>query len=248
MSMIDYLYDGTFEGLLTCIYENYYTEKASGIFREEAYQSNLLGGCMEVKTDPQKAITVYEAIEKKISAYDLRRIYRVFLSSDEYKETRILRYIILGFKTGGRISMMHSDPVVLDIQTIEKKVNVERERMMQFVRFSVMENDVLYAEVEPDHDVLELIAGHFCDRYKNDPFIINDVRRGKALIAYQRRWYISDFDGSDIPGISADEEKIRALWRDYFRNIAIKERTNQRCQKNFMPERYWKHLTELTGI
>ena len=45
--MIDYLYDGTFEGLLTCIYENYYTEKASGIFREEAYQSNLLGGCIE---------------------------------------------------------------------------------------------------------------------------------------------------------------------------------------------------------
>ena len=33
MSMIDYLYDGTFEGLLTCIYENYYTEKASGIFQ-----------------------------------------------------------------------------------------------------------------------------------------------------------------------------------------------------------------------
>ena len=98
---------------------------------------------MEVKTDPQKAITVYEAIEKKISSYDLRRIYKVFLSSDEYKETKILRYIILGFRTGGRISLMHSDPVVFDIQSIEKKVNVERERMMQFVRFSVMENDVL---------------------------------------------------------------------------------------------------------
>ena len=94
-----------------------------------------------------------------------------------------------------------------------------------------MENDVLYAEVEPDHDVLELIAGHFCDRYKNDPFIINDVRRGKALIAYQQRWYISDFDGSDIPGISADEEKIRALWRDYFRNIAIKGVPDQNARK-----------------
>ena len=86
------------------------------------------------------------------------------------------------------------------------------------------------------------------DRYKNDPFIIHDVRRSKALVAYQCRWYISDFDGSDIPGISDDEEKIRALWRDYFKNIAIKERTNPRCQKNFMPERYWKHLTELAGI
>ncbi len=248
MIMIDYLYDGTFEGLLTCIYENYYTEKASGIFREETYQSNLLGGCMEVKTDPQKAVTVYEAIEKKISSYDLRRIYKVFLSNDEYKETKILRYVILGFRMGGGISMMHSDPVVLDVQSAEKKVNVECERMMQFVRFSVMENNVLYAEVEPDHDVLELIADHFCDRYKNDPFIIRDVGRNKALAAYQHRWYISDFDASDVPGVSADEEKIRTLWRDYFSNIAIKERTNPRCQKKFMPERYWKHLTELTGI
>ena len=56
MSMIDYLYDGTFEGLLTCIYENYYTEKASGIFREEAYQSNLLGGCMTNTRRPRYCV------------------------------------------------------------------------------------------------------------------------------------------------------------------------------------------------
>ncbi len=64
--MIDYLYDGTFEGILTCVYHHYYTEKASGIYRSDTYQSTLLGGCMEVETDPVKATTVYEAIEKKI--------------------------------------------------------------------------------------------------------------------------------------------------------------------------------------
>ena len=75
IDMIDYLYDGTFEGILTCIYHNYYTDKASGIFRKDEYQSTLLGGCMDIKTDPVKATIVYEAIEKKISSYDLRRIY-----------------------------------------------------------------------------------------------------------------------------------------------------------------------------
>lgn len=68
--MLDYLYDGTFEGLLTCIYHHYYTDRASDICRRSCYQPNLLGGYLEVETDELKAVTVYEAIERKISTYD----------------------------------------------------------------------------------------------------------------------------------------------------------------------------------
>ena len=74
--MLDYLYDGTIEGLLTCIYHHYYTDRASDICRRSCYQPNLLGGYLEVETDELKAVTVYEAIERKISTYDLRRIYK----------------------------------------------------------------------------------------------------------------------------------------------------------------------------
>lgn len=243
--MIDYLYDGTFEGILTCIYHHYYTEKASGIFPVTEYQSSLLGGFMEVKTDSFKATTVYEAIEKKISSYDLRRIYKAYLSCDPDKEMKILRYVVLGFRQGASVSMLHGNPVVFDIQSIEKKINVETERMLQFVRFSVMDGDVLYGRVEPDNDVLELLHTHFCDRFRNDPFIIHDVRRNKALVAYQKRWYISEFYDSDIPEPSEEEQSYRKLWKNYFDNISIEERTNPRCQKNFMPVRYWKHLTEM---
>lgn len=246
--MIDYLYDGTFEGILTCIYHHYYTEKASGIFHRDSYQSTLLGGYMEVETDQMKAVTVYEAIERKISSYDLRRIYKAYLSNDPDKETKILRYIVLGFREGAKISMLNGNQTVFDIQSIEKKIEVEKERMLQFVRFSVMENNVLYARIEPDNDVVELIAGHFCDRFKNEPFIIHDVKRSKALIAYRKKWYISQFDDEDIPELSADEHDYRRLWKNYFENIAIRERTNPRCQKNFMPVRYWKHLTEVNSL
>ncbi|MBR6500664.1 MAG: DUF4130 domain-containing protein [Firmicutes bacterium] len=27
--------------------------------------------------------------------------------------------------------------------------------------------------------------------------------------------------------------------------MAIKERTNPSCQRNFMPKKYWEHLTEM---
>ncbi len=246
--MMDYLYDGTFEGILTCIYHHYYTEKASGIYLQDSYQSTLLGGCMEVETDPVKAATVYEAIERKLSSFDLRRLYKAYLSNDDEKETKILRYVLLGFRVGPCVSSLHGNQAVFDIQTLEKRIDVEKERMLQFVRFSAMEGGILYGRIEPDNDVLELIAAHFCDRYRNDPFIIHDVRREKALIGYGGRWYISAFSGRDIPQVSKGERQYRRLWKSYFENIAIKERTNPRCQKNFMPVRYWKHLTEMNEV
>ena len=243
--MMDYLYDGTFDGLLTCIHHHYYTKNATGIFLKMEYQPNFLNGFMEVETDENKANVVYEAIERKISSYDLRRIYMAHLSTEPGKEMKILRYVVMGFKVGAKISMLHGDPIVFDIQSIEKKITNEKQRMLQFVRFSVMRNDVLYARIEPDHDVVELTADHFCDRYKNDPFIIHDVKRSKALIAFQGEWYITGFEDKDIPEASAEEREYRRLWKNYFDNIAIKERTNPKCQRNFMPVRYWKHLTEM---
>ena len=53
--MQDYLYDGTFEGFLTCVYHHYYTEQAAGICLKAEYQSSLLGGFQEVHTGSWKS-------------------------------------------------------------------------------------------------------------------------------------------------------------------------------------------------
>ena len=88
--MMDYLYDGTFEGLLTCVHMHYYNDRADGIFTEDSYQMNLLGGFCQVETDRDKADTVYRAVEEKIGHFALRCVYKVFLSSATDKEMRIL--------------------------------------------------------------------------------------------------------------------------------------------------------------
>ncbi|MCB6993351.1 TIGR03915 family putative DNA repair protein [bacterium 210820-DFI.6.37] len=242
--MVDYLYDGTFEGLLTCIYHHYYTEKASGIFHREEYQSTMLGGFMEVETDEKWAVTVYEAIQKKISPYDLKRIYKVFMSDTERKECRILNYVRLGFVKGPSIRLMHGDPIVYPVQQAEQKVNAEVHRLKGLIRFSELEDRILYSPIEPDHDVIEFLAEHFSDRFKNEPFIIHDVKRSKALVAYQGSWYISFFTKENLLPLSEEERDYRRLWKQYFETMAIRERINPRCQKNMMPVRYWKNLTE----
>ena len=254
--MIDYLYDGTFEGLLTCVYYNYYEEKAAGIFKKESYQSTLLSGFKIIATEEEKATKVYDAIERKISRDDLRRIYRVFLSNIENKETVILKYVQLGFKEGSNVSSFHSNPIVFNVQQIEKKVSFEVHRLAGLVRFTILKinhdkfaeeefhQEILYSCIEPDHDVLELMAGHFADRFKNEPFIIHDKARGKAVFAQGGIWYISDFNNTDLLVQVKDEKLYQELWKEYFTSIAIKERINPRCQKRFMPIRYWKNLTE----
>lgn len=261
--MVDYLYDGTFEGFLTCIHAHYYEEKAEGIYRKECYQASLLSGFRTVGTEGKKASRVYNAIEKKISRDDLRRVYRVFQSSDGEKENKLLRYIVLGFREGPGISLLHSNPVVYDVQKCEHKVACEIHRILGLARFSALKGgreygsgaaddgmagggpEILYCRIEPDHDILEFIAGHFSDRLRNEPFIIHDKTRSKAVFAQGGSWYISDFDGKGLPAPGAEEREYSGLWRKYFETIAIKERTNPACQKRFMPVRYWKNLTEI---
>lgn len=243
--MIDYLYDGTFEGLLTCIYAHYYQEKADGIFTVEEYQRSMLKEYREIITDQEKAETVYNAVLRKISAYDLRRIYKVFMSSVDGKEMRILNYLRLGFKEGSKVSMLYGHPFVFAVQEIEKKVTNEIHRMKELVRFSELEGGILYSSIEPDHDIVEFLADHFCDRFKNEPFVIHDVKRRKALVAYHEEWYVSYFELEAKTALSAAEQDYRNLWKQYFEDIAIKERINSKCQKNHMPVRYWKHLTEM---
>jgi probable DNA metabolism protein len=250
--MVDYLYDGTFEGFLTCVHAYYYDEKASGIYRKDNYQASLLHGCRFIETDEEKAVRVYEAIERKISRDDLRRIYRVFLSSNADKENMLLQYILLGFREGSGISQLHSNPAVFAVQQCENKVSFETHRIKGLARFSALKNsasengqEILYCCFEPDHDILELVANHFADRLKNDPFIIHDKTRSKAIFAQGGSWYIAGFTDQDLPKYGVAEKEYQDLWKKYFETIAIKERTNPRCQKNFMPVRYWKNLTEL---
>jgi hypothetical protein len=107
--------------------------------------------------------------------------------------------------------------------------------------------EILYARVAPDHEVLEFIAPHFADRFKCDPFIIHDTKRGRAVVAWQKRWYIVDFTEKDATLLrdTAGEMTYQDLWRSYFDALAIRERKNSRCQRNLMPARYWQDLPEM---
>lgn len=239
---MDYLYDGSFDGLLTCIYLSYYQEPADGIFRQESYQYNLLRASQLVETNQVMADKVYEAVSKKISPQALKNIYYAFLSSVQNKETLIYHYIRLGFKIGKDIDLCHTHPSVLPIQNIVKKVGIETHRFYGLLRFSDT-GRFLYAELEPDHNILILLADHFSNRLAGENFIICDKQRKQAVIYDQTEWYITDFQPVDLV-LSENESYYQKLWSEYFAKIGIEKRANIRLQTQFVPQRYRKNITE----
>lgn len=240
---MDYLYDGSFEGLLTCIYNHYYIKKASGIYVKGQYQSDFLSVCKEITTDLKKSEKVYHAIKTKISSQSLKNAYYLFLSNYHEKENLILSYLIRAFKMGPSIDEHHSDPMIHQVHLISRKVSLEAHRFLGLLRFSDL-NGTLYSIIEPDHDILVLLGDHFTDRLKNQNFIIHDKRRKKALWSKQGEWLISFYELND-GFISQKEQTYEKLWKHYYNHIAVEGRENDRLRKQYMPARYWKHLTEL---
>ena len=244
--MITYIYDGSFDGLLSCIYKAFYSkEKPESIVSELELIENFLMEKEYIKADTEKSSRVYKAIEEKIGKNSLRKVFFTYLSNIEGREIIILRYLQLGFKMGKDVDLNLADRDVLAVDKIYRRVSKERHRLTGLLRFKRIREGILYAKVEPDHDVIGLLAPHFEKRLKNENFIIHDTKRSIAVFYNKEEWIIKGIESRDSFLVKEKEEGIyEDLWRVYFDSISIKRKTNPKLQRNNMPRRYWKNLTE----
>lgn len=245
--MITYVFDGSFEGLLTSIYDAYYEKnKPEEIVSLAQFQQSLINKPIYITTELQKYTKVYTAIKNKISSDALETIYHVFLSELPGSSTLIYEYIRLGFKLGSKVNLHLHEDCVINMHTIERKVVYECHRMLGFVRFKLV-NNMYYSSIEPDYNILGLIAPHFSARLPKENWIIHDLGRSLAIFYNKSEWIVSVFEAekSDNFVLKESSELYEDLWTEFFNTIAIADRKNPKYQKRNMPKRYWKYLTEL---
>ncbi|WP_333870522.1 TIGR03915 family putative DNA repair protein [Desulforamulus putei] len=243
--MIYYLYDGTFEGLLTAIYEAYYRrEKPAFIMRAEEYEANLFSRPVIIITDSEKSDKVYRSIEDKISRQALRHVYYAYLSDIKGVATLIYRYLQLGWQVGAELdSQLFREPV-REMLAIYQRVSKERHRMLGLLRFCKLTGEIYFATCEPDHNIVGLVAPHFARRLADQNWVIYDQKRGLAAVYNQREWFITNLNLSGQLLYEENEKIYQQLWKQYFAGTAIQDRLNPKLQRQFMPVRYWKHLVE----
>lgn len=240
---VTYLYDGTFDGYMCCVYESFKRkERPSDILLFDEAQLTLFD-LVRIKTDEAKAKKTEEAIRQKISAEALQLVKRAFLTSLEGRELIILEFLRLGFKEGKGIMRRLTAPEVEPLIRATRHLSNETERYRGFIRFSEL-GGVLVSVIAPINQVLPLLAAHFCDRYPDEVLLIYDKNHCSFLLCDRgksRLGYMDEF----VPAEADEKEKsYRALWQSFYKTIAIKERYNPRCRMGHMPKRYWSYMTE----
>ncbi|HEX2946936.1 MAG TPA: TIGR03915 family putative DNA repair protein [Clostridia bacterium] len=243
--MLVYVYDGSFEGILTSVFEAFSRKEApDAIVSEQGLQQDLTASYVFVTADQEKSDRVYASIWKNISEDALKNVYHTFLSEDPEAGTLIYRYLKLGWKMGSSVDMHLSDDTVFKIMDINRRVGFEVHRLMGFVRFRQVEGELYYSSISPDHNVVELLAPHFAERLSDQNWIIHDVKREIAALYNTKEWIMTEFTADEIPRATEEEKRYSGLWREFFKTLEIKSRSNPKLQRQLMPRRYWEHLCE----
>ena len=180
--MIPVVYDGSFAGLLTTIFEVYeYKLSDTAIYKADAVPTSLFGAVHKVHTDEVKAEKVLRKLKEKLSPIAVGQFYKTFLSELPSIETHLLRYVQYAISSKQPVENDYSHPDVLMLQQVSRKVQREKHRMEAFVRFQLTREGLYYAMIQPDYNVLLLIAKHFKDRYADQRWLIYDTRRKYGL-------------------------------------------------------------------
>ena len=238
-----YLYDGTFKSLLDLISKLIELKnKPLDIKEKTNFKPNLLDEVIELELDME-----FDISKIMVSKNIMKTIYYVYLSSDEHKELIIYYFLLNALKYQDKVFTMRNLKCVNNTLKLAKRVSNECHKLKGFVRFKEINNHVLYAEIAPDSDVLELLSRHFAKRLANEYWLIKDVNRNMYSIYDTKKYYIISGKNINLKDIEIKEEEkeVENLWLTFFKTIGIAARENRRCQMNFMPKKYWKYIIEM---
>ena len=247
------LYDGSFEGLFTAIFECYNQKlKPDYILKEAHYQPGMFDELMKVETDTEKAQRVIAGLAKKISGSGVSRLFKCFHSEFSDIGFIIYEYVKLSFQSTVNIEKDYRQPAVLRVEQVVKKMNREIHRMHGFVRFQRTVDDIYAATITPDFDVIPFIGDHFKRRYSDQQWLIYDVKRDYGLYYNKRAVRVVRLENPAFSAkhkimkaaLSHEERAFREMWKTYFDATSIRERKNLRLHLQHLPRRYWKYLPE----
>lgn len=241
-----YRYDGSYQGFLCCVAECFTDKRLpQGVQPLDEPQATLFT-VKVVETREDLARRVERSLSQRISPDASRMVRSGFLTCMEEKELRLIRFILLGYRHGARVTEMAVNDDVHALTKALLYLKNEAHYHVEFLRFADC-GGFLAAMITPNNIVLPLIAGHFCERFNTENFVIFDKNHGMGFVyqtgaAPRREFFYAD--SLELPEPSEEEEKFRNLWRLFYDTIAVEGRINHKLRRGHMPMRYWPNMTE----
>lgn len=247
-----FIYDRTFEGLLSAVFESFRLKLRPDRLLPEGEPPPLLAeNLISVVYDEEKSGRVWAGFQKKASRLAVKQVVYAWLTEEDASVELAFRYLAKIFS--GVSETDFTDPDVLALRQLALKVGHERERVLQFVRFQKTADDIYFAGVSPIYNVVPLTIHFFADRFADQHWIIYDLDRAYGFyydlhsvreIDYFRPVNRATGQLAETE-LAEDDALFQEAWRKYFQAVAIPERANPRLQRQFMPKRFWPYLTEM---
>lgn len=256
--MLAFRHDGSFEGLLSAVFDAYSLKTFPEILLHSHEVPPLgISSIHEVATGRDKADRVFAGLERRLTRVGKNTVLLAFLSEEEGIATLLFRYMRKIFDASPKETKEadFSDRDILSVDRIARKVHCEQHLLHGFARFQKTREGVYFAAVSPRYNVLALLLPHFRERLHNQAWIIYDASRGFGF--FHENGTIRDIvlesdtlvDGALPPRLlGADEAAFEAMWRQYFASATIRERLNPRLQARCLPRRFRAHMTEMRSL
>ena len=248
-----YVCGDSITGLFSGIYDAWKegkTEDECGIAFLGSVEAELFCDYVEVEETAHKATAVENLIRRHLGQKSYWDIYHAALSEDNEKGNAILGTMLTARKIPDSTRIMEhlGHPKVEKVFELSRSVGGEAHNYKGFLRFRELENGVLYAEITPKNQVLTCIAPHFSDRLPLENWMIYDKTHQMFVVhEAKKKWVLVWDEGVDLSisdRISEKEKEYATLWKSFCKTIAIKERTNPRCQLQHLPLRYRPDMVE----
>jgi probable DNA metabolism protein len=251
--MTQIIYDGTYEGWLTAVFEIYDYKLNDIVFaKNEASGALLFSDKHFVITEITKANRVLDGLRKRLSHNGLKSVYYTFLSEVDQAEEIMFHFAKYALSSSENIEEDFGNPIVWNLRKADRLVMKEAHRMEALVRFKLTKDELYYAIIEPDCDVLPVIESHFKSRYADQRWLIYDAKRKYGIyydldnVSTVQLQFDAQSSSSKFLAEICDEEEefFQNLWRQYFKSVNIESRKNTKLHLQHMPKRYWKNLIE----
>ena len=175
------LYDSSFNGFLSAVYQAFQHKlHVGGFSHKNESQVGLFSDSIQVETNIDNAKRVWEGLQHKNYAA-LKNIYFAFLSETNGIENLLYQYIRYIFLDSYKSIDYDISNTIKRISQLASLVGREKQRLETQIGLQSTIGEIRLAYVEPAFNVLPLISKHFRSRYKNNPWIIFDLKRNYGM-------------------------------------------------------------------
>jgi hypothetical protein len=270
---LEYIYDGTFEGFLCCVYASLTRREIPRHIYVETGLPLLGETATWISTDWEQAQRVYVSLSKRIGIEAQDIVKEAFLTHMYDREMRLYRYIILGYKIGrlvistedwiddvkwadnssikrspaGRnvsyMPDMRQRELILQVLDAVQKYRAEVKNVEGSMRFRSYV-DVMVSCITPHNRVLPSLAEYFEKRFRNSNFLVYDKTHQMAAVHRQEGTMVTHLKDIDLPVLYDEKNVYEKLWRSWYDQLHIELPNRSHYALNEMKSRLWCEISK----